>query len=120
MIKNKIGISILLFISIIVIALTTLDVVPFLINKSKLGFVFMLILFPSIAFLIFKVKSEIFLLYAIFEIMFSIGSGIWGFYTELNDSRMTNLIIIFTAVFLLSQGFEDFQNALPNKKKNDL
>lgn len=118
--KNKFGISILLFVAIIAIALTTLDVFPFLINKSKLGFVSVLILFPSIAFLIFKVKSEFFLLYAIFEIMFSIGGSIWGFYTELDDSRMTNLIIIFTSVFLLSQGFEDLQNALHNKKKNDL
>ena len=118
--KNKFGISILLFVAIIAIALTTLDVFPFLINKSKLGFVSVLVLFLSIAFLIFKVKSEFFLLYAIFEIMFSIGGSIWGFYTELDDSRMTNLIIIFTAVFLLSQGFEDFQNALTNKKKNDL
>lgn len=118
--KNKIGISILLFVAIIAIALTTLDVFPFLINKSILGFAFMLILFPSIAFLIFKVKSEFFLLYSLLEIIFSIGGSIWGFYTELGDSRMTNLIIIFAAVFLLSQGFEDFQNALPNKKKNDL
>ena len=37
--KNKFGISILLFVAIIAIALTTLDVFPFLINKSKLGFV---------------------------------------------------------------------------------